>query len=449
MTTGINPILTHLSNVYLGNRFFYALGGVVLLSALGFRYAALFFMAVIGAALLLLGTIYDLYRLYRSASRISADRTPPSVLSLGDELPVTITLGNASTTDLRAVVTDELPEQLQVRDQRISVLLPAATRQTVSYPVRPATRGVYRFGDLNVFLQTAWRLAERRLVAPQVREIAVYPSIVGMQHFRLEARANVPHGGKSQPRPVTRSYEFDQIKTYVRGDDLRNVNWKATGRRGQVMVNQYETERAQRIYSIIDKGRTMLMPFAGLSLLDHAINASLALSRVILDGQDRAGLLTFSDKLGDVIPADNKPDQLARILQLLYRQREREGESDYDLLYYATRRVLPGRSLLLLFTNFESNYALDRVLPTLKRIAKNHSLVVILFENTEVAALLQEKTVDIGSVYLKSTARRYVQERQLMALRLRRNGIRVVLTPPEGLSGAAIQEYLRIKRKGF
>ncbi|WP_232830077.1 DUF58 domain-containing protein [Lewinella sp. IMCC34191] len=438
-----------MSNIYLGNRFFFTLGGVAVLSALGFYYTFLFPVAVGAAILLLAATCYDLYRLYRITDLVTATRKLPSVLSLGDDLRVSIELINGGKAPLRAVITDELPDQLQVRDQRIPLALPARSRRTVSYPLRPLNRGVHRFGNLHVFLQTAWRLVERRLVARVPEEVAVYPSIVQMKKFSLEARAATPLGGSRQPRPVARSYEFDQIKEYVKGDDLRSVNWKATARRGQVMVNQYETERAQRIYSIIDKGRTMLMPFGGLSLLDYAINASLALSRVILDGQDRAGLITFSDKLGDVVPADSKPDQLHRILETLYRQQEREGESDYDLLYYATRRFLPGRSLLLLFTNFESNYALDRVMPVLKRIARHHSLVVILFENTEVAALLDESTPDVGSVYRKSTARRYLQERQLMALRLRRNGIRVVLTPPEQLTGQAINEYLRVKRKGL
>ncbi|MGB3798167.1 MAG: DUF58 domain-containing protein [Lewinella sp.] len=438
-----------MSNIYLGNRFFYTLGGLVVLSALGFYYTPLYPVAVGTAGLLLVLTLYDVYRLYQYSSRVGGERKLPGVLSLGDELPVAIEMRNTGNADLWAVVTDELPEQLQVRDQRIPLHLPARSQQAFTYPLRPLTRGVYRFGSLNIFLQTGWRLAERRLVLPRGKDVAVYPSIVQMKKFSLEARAASALSGSRQPRPVARSYEFDQIKEYVKGDDLRSVNWKATARRGQVMVNQYETERAQRIYSIIDKGRTMLMPFGGLSLLDYAINASLALTRVILDGQDRAGLITFSDKLGDVIPADSKSDQLHRILETLYRQREREGESDYDLLYYATRRFLPGRSLLLLFTNFESNYALDRVMPVLKRIARHHSLVVILFENTEVAALLSEPTPDLGSVYRKSTARRYVQERQLMALRLRRNGIRVILTPPEKLTGQTINEYLQMKRKGL
>ena len=449
MSVGFKSFVTHLSELYLADRFFYAVGTSVVLSVLGFWFGPLFFLAVAFAGGLVGFTLYDAYRLYYVAGQVSAERHPPEVLSLGDELPVTVVLRNTGNTPLGAVLTDELPEQLQVRDQSIALPLPPGSETHQQYLIRPLTRGIYHFGNLNVFLRTPLKLAERRLVIPRAQEVAVYPSIVQMRQFRLAARADVPTGGRRQPRPVTKSYAFDQIKEYVKGDDLRSVNWKATARRGQVMVNQYEVERAQPIYSIIDKGRTMLMPFDSLSLLDHAINASLALSRVILDRQDRAGLITFSDKLGDVVPADGKPDQLRRIMEVLYRQQEREGESDYDLLYYATRRFLPGRSLLLLFTNFESNYALDRVLPVLKRISRNHSLIVVLFENTEVTELLEAGTPDVASVYRKSTARRYLQERQLMALRLRRHGIRVLLTPPRELTGRTIQEYLETKRRGF
>ena len=449
MRVGFKPFITHLSELYLADRFFVALGTATVVSVLGFWFGPLFYLAVALAASLTCLTLYDVYLLYRVAGQVSGERTPPQVLSLGDELPVKVTVRNGGDTSLLVVLTDELPEQLQVRNQLLSLPLPAGSQTEQQYPIRPVTRGVYRFGNLNVFLRTTWKLAERRLVIPQAQEVAVYPSIVQMRQFRLSARADVPTGGRRQPRPVTTSYAFDQIKEYVKGDDLRSVNWKATARRGQVMVNQYEAERAQPIYSIIDKGRTMLMPFGSLSLLDHAINASLALSQVILDRRDRAGLITFSDKLGDVVPADGKPDQLRRLMEILYRQQEREGESDYDLLYYATRRFLPGRSLLLLFTNFESNYALDRVLPVLKRISRNHSLIVVLFENTEVTELLDAATPDVATVYRKSTARRYLQERQLMALRLRRHGIRVLLTPPRELTGRTIQEYLETKRRGF
>ncbi len=269
-----------------------------------------------------------------------------------------------------------------------------------------------------------------------------------MKQFALRANTSIVTTGRKRLRRLTKSYEFDQIKEYVLGDDHRSINWKATGRRNELMVNQYEEERAQRIFCVIDKGRTMLMPFRGLSLLDYAINATLALSNVILQRDDRAGLITFSDKLGTVLPADSKPDQLRRIMEALYREEERETESNYDLLYYGSRRLMGGRSLLLLFTNFESNYALERVLPGLRRIGRSHQVVVVLFENTEVADLLEEPIGDLEDAYRQSTARHYLQTRQLMAARLRQNGLHVVLTRPEELTAAVINKYLAMKAEG-
>ena len=442
------PFVIHLTYLFLGNRFFAGLGVIVMLGVVSFWYAALFWPTVVLLVGLLSATAYDALLLYRAARGFSAVRQPPKVFSLGDELTVRLLLENTAPRALSLVVTDELPYQLQQRDHALPLQIGAGEQRIVEYMVRPTSRGEYAFGSLNVFLMTRWRLAERRLEVPQAQTVAVYPSIVQMKRFSLRARETVLAGGQRRPRPVTKSYEFDQIKEYVRGDDLRSVNWRATARRGELMVNKYVVERAQRIYCVIDKSRTMLMPFGGLSLLDYAINASLALSNVILRRDDRAGLLTFSDKLGDVLTADNKPDQLSRILETLYRQEEREGESDYELLYYATRRFLPGRSLLILFTNFESNYALDRVLPTLRRIGRNHVLVIVLFENTEIADLLEGATAGVEDVYLKSTARRYLQERQLMAARLRQNGLKVVLTAPEELTGSVISKYLEVKAGG-
>ncbi|WP_116127797.1 DUF58 domain-containing protein [Lewinella sp. IMCC34183] len=449
MTSRLRALRDHLLSFYLGDRFFGGLAVIATASALGFWFPPLFPVAVACLCFLVGAAGYDGWQLATVADLLTVHRKAPPVFSLGDALDARILVRNSSAAVLHLTIFDELPVQLQERNHRLQG--PAAPRSEVTfrYPLRPTSRGVYAFGDVNVFVRTRWRLLERRLRVPQAEEVAVHPSLRNLSQATRLGPSQAAVGGQRRPRPVTRSYEFDQIKEYVRGDDLRTVNWKATARRGEVMVNTYEVERAQRIYSLIDKGRTMLMPFGGLSLLDHAINATLALTRVTLQKGDRAGLLTFSDKLGDLLPADNKPDQFRRMLQTLYRQREREGESDYDLLYYATRRFLPARSLLLLFTNFESTYALDRVMPVLRRVGRHHALVVVLFENTEIADLLEGDTPDLASVYRKSMARRYLQERQLMALQLRRNGIKVILVRPEELTGAVIDKYLELKGHGF
>lgn len=445
----LRSFLTHLRGLYLGNRFFAGLAVIVVLSALGFWWSGLYYLAVLGLMGLTVALGYDVWWLYRAADGITASRKTPKVLSLSDEMDIRVQVHNAGEQGVNILLTDELPAQLQIRDHGIPFELASGGNRELRYPIRPLSRGEYTFGDLNLFLTSNWRLAERRLVVPAAQMVPVYPSILQMQQFSLQAKTTVPATGRKRMRRMARSYEFDQIKEYVVGDDYRSINWKATGRRNALMVNQYEDERAQRIYCCIDKGRTMLMPFNGLSLLDYAINATLALSNVVLNRQDRAGLLTFSDKIGNVLPADAKPDQLRRIMETLYRQQEQQVEANYDLLYYASQKLLGGRSLILLFTNFESNYALDRTLPALRRIARAHQLVVVLFENTEIADLLDGPTDDLEDVYLKSTARNFLQQRELMAARLRQNGIQVVLTRPEALTGAVINRYLELKQRGM
>ncbi len=431
------------------NLLFSSLGGIITLSVLGFYWRPFYWFAILGLIVLLVAVVFDYYRLYRIAAKITAERFTPRVLSLSDEMNIRIRLFNGSNRSVSVRVIDELPFDLQIRDHHIDLELKPEADRELRYPIRPLTRGEYGFGRINLWLTTSWKLAEWRVVRGEAETVPVYPSIIQMQQFSLKAQTTVPAAGRRRLRRLAKSYEFDQIKDYVQGDDLRSVNWKATSRRNALMVNQYEDERAQRVYCFVDKGRTMLMPFEGLSLLDYAINATLALSNVIIGRDDRAGLLTFSDKVGTVLPADSKPDHLRRLMEALYRQEDRQVESNYDLLYYASRKLLGGRSLIVLFTNFESNYALDRVLPGLRRIAKSHQLVVVMFENTEIADLLKDKTVDTEDVYLKATARRYLQQRELMAARLRQNGVKVVLTRPQDLTGEVINKYLELKQRGL
>ncbi|MEZ4983499.1 MAG: DUF58 domain-containing protein [Saprospiraceae bacterium] len=271
-----------------------------------------------------------------------------------------------------------------------------------------------------------------------------------MKQFEMKAfeRISAP-GGLKQMRRIGHSYEFDQIKNYVLGDDYRSINWKATGRRGHLMVNQYEDERAQQIYCIIDKSRVMRMPFDGLTLMDHAINTSLVLSNIALKKHDRAGLLTFSDKLGSILKADNKPQQLNQILQTLYKEQDRHTEANYELLYYFSRKLVTGRSLMVLLTNFESMSALDRVLPVLRHVNAFHLLVVVFFENTAIRDFAHQPAATIEGIYQQTMARKFLAEKQAMVQKLRQYGIQAVLTRPEELSMNTINKYLELKSRGL
>ena len=436
--------------MYLTNRFFWFAGAVIALFSLSYPSDWLFPLAQIALAALIILTAADVFILFYRRPEITAYRSVAPVFSLGDPNPLAINLENRSSMSLHASITDELPAQFQIRDFSMSRWLAPGEKYRLEHKLIPLSRGIYRFGNINVFITTRLGLAERRLKEGLREEIRVYPSIIQMKRFELRATRQIAHEtGVKKMRRLGHSYEFEQIKSYVPGDDYRSVNWKASGRKGAIMVNQYEDERSQQIYCLIDKSRVMRMPFEGLSLMDYAINTSLAISNIILKKQDKAGLITFSDVIGATIKAERKAGQLNKILEALYKEKERKGEANYELMYEAMSRLINVRSLLLLFTNFESHYALERALPTLRRLNRQHLLVVVFFENTEIRKLAGEpveKTIDI---FRQTIARQFLLDKREMVYKLRQYGIQAVLTRPQDLTLNTINKYLELKSRGL
>ena len=436
--------------LFLPARFFWLFGAVIVLFAAAFALPGLLPLArvaLLGAVALV---IVDALLLFRPQTRIAAERQLPRIFSLSDENPVRIELHNRSAQPLRLTVIDELPVQFQQRDFERSLPLAPGARETLRYTLRPTSRGVYAFGAINVFLETRLGLLQRRHRADRPMEGAVYPSVIQMKDLSLRAvRSLALDQGVKKIRRIGHSYEFEQIKDYVRGDDYRSINWKATGRHNRLMVNQYTDERAQQVYCLIDKGRSMKMPFNGLSLLDYAINASLVISNVALQKYDKAGLLTFSDKIGTTLKAERSPVQLQKILQALYQEKERPGESNYELLYPIARKLIQGRSLIILFTNFESSYALERVLPYLRRINVLHLLVVVFFENTEIDAYAHAEVHTLENIYTQSVAQQFLAEKRQIARTLHQYGIQSIYTKPEELSINTVNKYLELKSRGL
>jgi uncharacterized protein (DUF58 family) len=279
--------------------------------------------------------------------------------------------------------------------------------------------------------------------------VKVLPSFLLLKQYELLALSNnLAESGSKRIRKLGHSMEFEQIKEYVAGDDLRSINWKATARKGgQLMVNNYTDEKSQQVYCVIDKGRIMKMPFNGMSLLDYAINATLILSRVALIRQDKAGLVTFADQIGTFLPAGRKAMQMSHILEILYNQQTKFLETDYEKLYALIRLRITQRSLVVLFTNFESLTGLQRQLPYIRSIAKNHLVLVVFFENTGLHEISEAPATDIEGLYIRTIAERFAYEKRLIVKELNQHGIATILTAPENLTVHTVNKYLEIKAR--
>ena len=435
-------------NLYFSPRF-YALSVAL---ALGFVFCWLGDVSVdlpqACLLLFLLLCLADGFALFFLRRSVSGERHMAVRFSNGDANPIELRLYNGYPFGIRVRVVEELPEQFQLRNNSFLLRLKPGEQLLYTYFVTPKSRGDYDFGHCLLFASSPLQLLvrRRRTAVPQV--VAVYPSFLQMRRYQLQAASAMQmEAGSTQLRKIGHSLEFEQVKEYVSGDDIRVLNWKATARRGTLMVNQYIDEKSQQVYCLIDKGRLMKMPFDGLSLLDYAINAALVLCNVSLQKQDKFGLITFSHQHGEVLPATRQAVQLERVLQTLYKLDTQFLESDFEKMYLQVRTHIKQRSLLVLFTNFESLGGMKRQMPYLKQMAKHHLLMVVFFENTALKQISEAPTNNLEGIYTKTIAAKFVFEKKMIVKELMQHGILSLLTPPHQLTVQAVNKYLELKSR--
>jgi len=411
-----------------------------------FLYTACWYLLIILASFLVL----DLLILFLAKTGVEGNRMMAEKLSNGDENPIAISIKNYYTFAILVKVIDEIPFQFQMRNFEIKRKIKASSQDDIQYFLRPTERGEYHFGKLNIYVSSPLRLISRRFMFENGHMVPTYPSYIQLRKYDLMAFSNnLFQYGVKKIRRIGHTIEFEQIKEYVQGDDIRTLNWKATAKKNSLMVNQFQDEKSQSVYMVIDKGRVMKMPFNQLSLLDYAINATLVLSNVILKKHDKAGMFTFSKKVENRVMAEKRSSQMQLIMDSLYNVKTDFFESDYSRLYVDIKKNINHRSLILLYTNFETLDGLHRQLPYLKGIAKSHLLVVVFFQNTELNEIIHKKSETVQEVYDKVIAEKFAFEKRLIVNELKKYGIYSVLTQPENLTLDTINKYLEIKARGI
>ena len=432
-------------NLFLENRAFYIFGALLALYVAGYFIPVVIPFVHWGLVVWAAAILWEALILYRGS--VSARRHLREKWSNGDDNPVRIEINGDYPMPVSGYVLDEAPVVFQMRHNQLAFSLHPGQTTECGYLLHPVRRGNFEFGAINIFVHTKLGMVVRRFVIPAADTAAVYPSLMQMRRYAFMAvSASHAAPGLKKIRRVGHTMEFDQIREYVRGDDYRTINWKATARRQKLMRNQYEDERSQDIYCVIDAGRSMKMPFKGLSLLDYAVNAALALSNIIIRKEDKAGLIVFEQTPATILPASNRPGHLNRILQNLYALETGFMEPDFEKLYAVLNHQVKHRGLIMLFTNFESLSSLQRQLPILQKINRRHLLVVIFFRNRTIEAMLDPAHTN-KDILLKTMAEKMIFEKQRISAELTRHGIQNLRVFPDEISVAAINRYLEIKSR--
>jgi len=439
-----------LKSFYLSSRFFIVIASLVLLFVLSYFYQPLLVITNLLFVAVIFLLISDLFLLYMNKKGIFAYRVTPNRLSNGDQNEIKIFLENHYAFNIKCEIIDEIPFEFQIRDLLFRLSIEAGNTKVFTYTLRPVKRGEYNFGSTNIYAVSPICFVRRRFSFEGTKIVPVYPSYIQMKKYELMAISDrLTEAGVKRIRRVGHSMEFEHIKEYVRGDDYRTINWKATARKANLMVNHYEDEKSQQVYSVIDVGRVMKMPFEGMSLLDFAINSALVISNIAMQKQDRAGIITFSNKVNNILPADRQARQMQKIQEVLYNQKTDFLESDFEILSSMILQKISHRSLILLYTNFETVNALKRQLSYLRRLSRAHQVIIIFFINTELYALIDKPAMKVEEIYYKTIAEKFAFEKRLIVKELARYSIQSILTTPQNLSVNTINKYLELKARGL
>lgn len=433
--------------MYLRNRFYIALILIILLLGSGYAFAPLFIIGQWALVALIVLVLADVYLLYCMkgirASRQCADR-----FSNGDDNKVNIRVENNYPRPVSLEVIDEVPFVFQQRNLSFNMELLPGEGKTIHYHLRPTHRGVYSFGHIRAFATSRLGLISRRYTCGEPLDIKVYPSYLMLHQYELLAMSdNLTELGIKRIRRVGHHTEFEQIKEYVKGDDYRTINWKASARRHELMVNVYQDERSQQIYNVIDKGRIMQQAFRGMTLLDYAINASLVLSYVAMQKEDKAGLVTFDEHFDTFIPASKQPGHMQTLLENLYSQQTTFGETDFSALCVHLNKHVGKRSLLVLYTNFSGMSSMNRQLAYLQQLNRQHRLLVVFFEDADLKEYIDNPAKDTEDYYRHVIAEKFAFEKRLIVSTLKQHGIYSLLTTPDNLSIDVINKYLEMKSR--
>lgn len=433
--------------MYLTRRFYIILTVIIAVIGFGYILTPLFIIGRIALLCFVLAFIADIFMLYRTNS-IEAKRQCSDRFSNGEDNKILIHISSKYAHSTKLDVIDEIPFIFQRRDIDFKLQLQKSEEKDIIYHLRPTKRGKYSFGNIRVFVRNNIGLVKRRYTCGKPEDIKVYPAFQMLHRYELLAINNkLQEFGIKRIRRIGMQTEFEHIREYVKDDDYRTINWKATAHRHQLMVNVYQDEKSQQIFNVIDKGRVMQQSFEGMTLLDYSINASLVLSYIVMRKEDKAGLVTFDDKIDTFVQASRHSGHMQTLLDNLYNQQTTFGETDFSVLCVNLNKLVSKRSLMIIYTNFANMISMKRQLSFLQQLSKRHKVLVVFFKGIELENYINSPSTNTEDYYRHVIAEKYEEEKRFITATLQIYGIYTLLTSPGNLSINVINKYLEMKTR--
>jgi uncharacterized protein (DUF58 family) len=430
--------------VLLG-RFFAILSGGVLLTIMGFWDER-----VLQVVLPYYGTVFSFalltYFLSPRARQVEVERRYDPVMSVRVPNVVILRVRNAGQRPIKFRLREELPPPFQMERREFSFHLDPGEQKEARYHVVPGERGDFYFRNSVVRVEAPLGLVARQEVLPTARVVRVFPNVLALREFELlKQRGHLRQMGIRRSRLKGLGTDFESLREYTVGDDYRRIEWKATARKGKVIVKEMEAERNQPVILIIDYGRLMMAEVDGVQKLDYILDASLLLGNAVVGAHDLLGLLLFADHVERWLPPGKGRRQLGKVIEALHALRAQPLEPNSSGAFSYLARHWKRRSLLVVFTELEDSDSAQELLRVLGPLTRTHLCLVVTVADPRLKAQRKASLDSPEGIYLRTAARLYEQQRGRARALLEQGGVNVLDAEPEELGTQLVNHYIRIK----
>jgi uncharacterized protein (DUF58 family) len=390
---------------------------------------------------------FDLLTLPRNG-QLTAERETSRTASLRKPQQVTLTVNNPTRRHFEVTLRDGLPEELIGAPDEFELDLAPQSRVSVEYRLESTRRGAFQLHELHLRARSRWKLWNRLLQLPVRTELHVYPDMQQLSEYALLARTNrLSLMGLRRTRKIGQDNEFERLRDYSPDDNYKHIDWRATSRRSKLTVKDYQSNQSQRLLFMLDCGRMMTNEAAGLSLLDHGLNAMLMLSYVALSHGDSVGLLCFSDEIHRFVPPKSGMQQMNRLLHAAYDRFPRLVESRYDLAFMHLAQQVHKRSLVVLVTNVIDEVNSHQIERYLTAAANRHLTLGVLLRDRAVFEAAESEYPNDILLYRAAAAADILTWRAQVLADLHHRGVLSLDVFPEDLTAPLVNRYLEIKAR--
>lgn len=391
------------------------------------------------------------YYISPDKNKVDIVRDGDENLSIYEKESISFSVHNKSIYPLKIEIQDEYPDfHFNTKQTLMAELVLPNEKKKLKYIVVPTKRGNFEFKKLYVRFEGRLGLCKKAYKIDLTRQYKVYPNMKNLRKYRLTLCNNrFLRQGQKNMKLMGKGTAFESLREYIRGDEYRKINWKATSRYNKPIVNQYEPEKNQHVYMMIDTGRVMNQTVRGYRKLDLVVNTALILSDIINQNGDKSGLLLFNTSVTDFVTPGKGSVHRNKIMDTLYAIDYSNEASNYEEVLFQFKKKERHRSIIFIFTDFETEDEAKDLMKCLPIIGKNHLVMIIMIKNEKIEKMADILVKDAEGIFAKGVAIDMLLDRTYTISMLNKKGIFCKELEPEKFETSVINRYIHVKNKTY